>query len=58
MLNVISFFTFGLTSDFCLPLSVGHSSRVPPIRKKGIEGKETAQASGTVREMQQEISGL
>ena len=57
MLNVISFFYLWV-NIFCLPLLVDRSSRVPPKRKKGTEENETAQPSGTVHEMQQEISGL
>ena len=41
---------------FCLPLLVGHSSRVPPKRKKRIKKNETTQPAGTVHEMEQEIS--
>ena len=36
---------------FCLPLLVGHSSRVPAKRKKGIEENETVQPAGTVHEL-------
>ena len=36
---------------FCLPLLVGHSSGVPPKRKKGFEENESAHPAGTVHEM-------
>ena len=36
---------------FCLPLLVGHSSRVPAKKEKGIEENETVQPAGTVHEM-------
>ena len=35
---------------FSLPLLVGHSSRVPPKRKKRVKKIETAQPAGTVHE--------
>ena len=41
---------------FCLPLLVGHSSRVPPKRKIRIKKNDTAQPAGTVLERLQEIS--
>ena len=47
--NVISFLPMG--NVFCLPLLVGHSSRVPAKRKKGIEENETVQPAGTVHEL-------
>ena len=47
-----------LVNAFCLPLLVGHSSGVPPKRKKEIEKNDTTQPAGTVREMPQEISGF
>ena len=64
MVNKYSYVVFSViffclwVNVFCLTLLVGHSSPVPPKRKKGIKRNETAQPAGTVHEMQEEISGL